>query len=193
MATWITDVRDILPVYAAGGAAVTPRINLLCEIVEAATACRGAGPWSSALSCIARSRRRACGTRLEVARPEAARITWSCSTCDEGGVISGFEGTALDMSPFWPSKKKLRVWGFDDESRDVLRAATTHLPELRAVVARARPAAEVPGLLMVEATVDELDDMYTLVEQLADATRSRRRCDLLTGMRASLCSAIDGF
>ena len=60
-------------------------------------------------------------------------------------------------------------------------------------MARASPAAEVPGLLLVQATVDELDEVYTLVEQLTDATRSRRRVELLDGLRASLCTSMDGF
>lgn len=59
------------------------------------------------------------------------------------------------------------------------------------MISGARPAPDVPGLLIVEATVEELDAMYTLVEQLTDATRSRR--DLFTGMRADPCVAIDGF
>src|SRR3984957_1902951 len=67
------------------------------------------------------------------------------------------------------------------------------MPSLRAVISRARPTPDVPGLLVVEVTVEELDAMYTLVEQLTDAARSRRRHDLFTGIRADLCVAIDGF
>jgi hypothetical protein len=35
--------------------------------------------------------------------------------------------------------------------------------------------------------------MYSLVEALTDGTRSRRRLELLEGLLASLCTAIDGF
>jgi hypothetical protein len=193
MATWITDVLDILPAYAPESAVARPRTDLVRELVEAATSRRDKGAWSSAVRCIAKVQRRRCGARLLVDRPEAGRIAWCCAACGEGGVITGFEGTELDLSPYWPSKKKLRFWGFDDEGRAVLRSATTHIPSLRAVISRARPAPDVPGLLVVEATVEELDAMYTLVEQLTEATRSRRRRDLFTGMRADLCGAIDGF
>jgi hypothetical protein len=41
-------------------------------------------------------------------------------------VITGFEGTEMDLSPYVPRKKKLRVWGFDDKEREVLLTATTH-------------------------------------------------------------------
>jgi hypothetical protein len=49
------------------------------------------------------------------------------------------------------------------------------------------------GYGVVEASVDELDEMYSLVEALMDGTRSRRRLDQLAGMRATLCTSIDGF
>lgn len=35
--------------------------------------------------------------------------------------------------------------------------------------------------------------MYSLVEALMGATRSRTRLDLLEGMLAGLCTSIDGF
>lgn len=107
-------------------------------------------------------------------------------------MITGFEGTDLDLSSHVP-RKKVRVWGFDDESREVLLGATTHLPSLRAVVARASPAAEVEGLLILQATLNELDEMYTLVEHLSDRTRSQGRRELLDGLRADLCAVMDGF
>jgi hypothetical protein len=66
-------------------------------------------------------------------------------------------------------------------------------PELRAVVARANQRAELGNLWVVEASVDELDEMYSRVEALIDGTRSRRRRDQLDGMRATLCTSIDGF
>ena len=75
----------------------------------------------------------------------------------------------------------------------MLLDATTHIPELRAIVTRARHEPQVEGVFLVEATVTELDDIYTLVEELTDGTRSRRRIDLLDGLRASLCTSIDGF
>lgn len=89
-----------------------------------------------------------------------------------------------------PRQKKLRVGGFGDESRYVLLADTTHIPSLRAVIARASPATEIKGLLILQATLDEI---YTLVAQLTDATRRRRRIELLDGLRADLRGAMDGF
>ena len=86
-----------------------------------------------------------------------------------------------------------RLWGFDDVDRDILTAATTEIPALRNVIARAGRRVELGGLWVVEASVDELDEMYSLVEALMDGTRSRRRLEQLEGMRATLCTSIDGF
>jgi hypothetical protein len=194
MKTWMTDMRDLPPVDQPGlPAAAVHRSAFVRELVEAATSRPIGGPWCSAVRCIARNGRKACGARVHVGQGETGRIEWSCATCGESGVITGFEGTEVDLSAHVLRKKKARVWGFDDESRGVLLAATTHIAALRAVIARACPVDSVPGLLVVNGTVEEFDEIYTLVEHLSDATRSRRRLDLLDGLRASLCTAIDGF
>ena len=88
--------------------------------------------------------------------------------------------------------RKKRLWGFDDEERRVLAEATVGIQELQAVLARAKPRADL-GVWLVHASVSELDEMYSLVEELMDATRSRRRLDLLDGLLASLCTSMDGF
>ena len=90
-------------------------------------------------------------------------------------------------------RSKKRLWGFDDGEREILVAATTAIPVLRDVVERAGRRAELRGLWVVEASVDELDEMYSLVEALMDGTRSRRRREQLEGMRATLCTSMDGF
>ena len=193
MSTWITDVRHLPSIDAPEGSKGARRVELVREIVEAATSRRAAGSWCTAVRCLARTGRKACRGRLHVDPIEAGRVEWSCAVCGERGVITGFDGTDLDLSSYVPRQKKLRLWGFDDEERSVLLAATTHIPSLRAVIARASPAADMPGILILQATVDELDEVYTLVEHLTDATRSRRRIELLDGLRASLCTSMDGF
>lgn len=194
MKTWSTDVDHLTPADdLTVPLAARRRSAFTREIVEAATSRRVTGSWCSAVRCIARVGRRVCGARIQVEQPEAGRVAWSCAVCGEAGVITGFAGTELDLSAYVPSQKKLRLWGFDDEGREVLLAGTTHIPSLRAIVARASPTAEVEGLMLLHATVDELDEIYTLVEHLTDATRSRRRIELLDGMRMDLCTAMDGF
>jgi hypothetical protein len=91
------------------------------------------------------------------------------------------------------ARAKQRLWGFDDGEREILVGATAAIPTLRDVVARASRRADLGDLWVVEASVRELDDMYSLVEALMDGTRSRRRLELLEGMIATLCTSIDGF
>ena len=91
------------------------------------------------------------------------------------------------------ARTKQRLWAFDDGEREVLVAATAGIPALRGVVERAGRRAELRGQWVVEASVDELDEMYSLVEALMDGTRSRRRLDQLWGLRATLCTSMDGF
>ena len=81
----------------------------------------------------------------------------------------------------------------DDRERRVLMEATVHLPALRAVLERGQQRSDWRGAWVLEATVAELDEIYSLVEALTDATPSRERRELLDGLRASLCTSMDGF
>ena len=85
------------------------------------------------------------------------------------------------------------LWGFDEEQRAELLAATTELAELREIVARAQKHADIPGLWLVRATGHELNAVYDLVEALEHGVRGRKRRELLEGLRMSLSSSIDGF
>jgi hypothetical protein len=90
--------------------------------------------------------------------------------------------------------KQDRLWGFDDADRALLATATVELPALRAVIARAQLRPDLqPGLWVVQASLRELDEIYSLVEALMDRTRSRRKLDQLDGLLATLCTSMDGF
>ena len=86
-----------------------------------------------------------------------------------------------------------RLWGFDDEERRVLFDATVEIPTIRRVLTRAEQRADLDGLWVLQATVRELDEIYSLVEALMDGTRGRKKLDLLEGLLASLCTSMDGF
>lgn len=193
MTTWITDLGHLPPVGAVQQPAAATRTRFFREVVEAGTSRREAAPWLSAVRCVGRVGRRACGRRIQVHHSAAGTVAWSCPACGDHGEVTGVAGTGHDMSPFVPHQQKLRVWAIDDEERRVLLDATTHIPELRAVVSRGSPAVDLEQALMLQATVDELNAIYTRVEELTDATRSRRRIELLDGLRMTLCSAMDGF
>jgi hypothetical protein len=193
MANWVTDFRHLVPVGAEGlPSAARQRGEFTRGVVEAATS-RAAGPaWRSTVHCIARIGRRVCRTRVHVRHVAGETVEWSCEACGDAGVVTEFRGTEHDLSQYVPRGKTV-LWGFDDESRVVLSTATTSIPSLRAIVARAKFHAEVADLLLVVATVAELNQMYTLVGDLMDLTRSRARIELLDALLASLSSSIDGF
>ena len=192
MSTWVTDFRDIVPVGGAAPAAARRRSEFTRDVVEAATSRKVGPPWQSIVRCIGRIDRRLCRAYVQVCFDGKETVEWSCARCGDVGTVTGFIGTESDLSRFVPHGKVVN-WGFDDEDRKVLREGTLGIPELRAVIARARPHAEVPGLLLVSATVPELDDVYTLVEELTDLTRSRQRREVLDGLRMTLCTLMDGF
>lgn len=164
------------------------------EVVEAATSVRAGASWLSSAGCIEQDADRICGGFIRVEHADASRrIQWECCACGSCGVITGFEGSESDFRSFIP-RSRVVTWGFDAFQGRLLREATRWIPALRAVVSRAMPVDEESDeLLLLRATVDELDSIYTLVEELTDATRSSERLDLLDDLRASLCTSMDGF
>ncbi len=161
-------------------------------VVEAATARAGPASWPSAVRCIATVGPKGCRAWILVAREGPDAVAWSCPSCGEQGVVTGFAGSASDMSIHGARDKEV-TWGFAEDEYEILRLATIGRNELRRVVVRASPHAEIPGLLLVRATIDELDEVYTLVEELEGRTRSRKKLEILTGLRFSLSTAMDGF
>jgi hypothetical protein len=132
MATWCTDLSDCAPQDARSIPLAARRRGQFCrEVVEAATSRRAGPTWCSAVQCIARIGRQRCGRWIEVSCIPGRGVEWLCGVCGERGVISAVEGSASDLSRYVP-QGKARLWGFDDEEREVLRRVTSSLPELRA-------------------------------------------------------------
>lgn len=193
MATWVTDVQHLVPELVEDVPAPAKRRAAFTRAVaEAATSRVAQEPWVSAVPCVARVNRRLCRGRIRIVSCTLESIEWCCTDCPENGVITGHVGTPSDLSAY-ASKGKLVYWGIDDAERDFLGEQTVEMFELRSIISRARPHVDVPGLLLIEATVEELDEMYTLVEELTDVMPRGRRRELLDGLRASLCNSMDGF
>ena len=192
MATWNMDLSHCAPPDAPSIPVAARRRGQFCrEVVEAATSRRAGPTWCSAVHCIARIGRTRCGRWIDVSYAPGA-VAWSCAVCGERGVITGIEGSPSDLSPYVP-RGKTRLWGFDEEERVVLRGATSSLPELRAILSRGTPRADIPGLLLAEATPAEFDALYSLVEALMDKRGGHHRREILDDLLRSLCTAIDGF
>ena len=194
MATWVTELKDFDGVESGGApVAARRRAAFTKAVVEAATSLAVKTPWRSAVTCIARIERKTCGGWIKVSfDAKREHAVWRCTACRDRGTITGFAGGEHDLSLYRPRGKR-GVWGFGEEEHNVLVEAFEHIPEARAVIARAKPEDELDEFMLVSATVPELDFIYTLVEHLTDATGSRQRHALLDGLRASLSSSIDGF
>ena len=193
MPSWVTDARHLPPDDDRGApAAARRRAAFTRALVEAATSRLGDPRWRCAVSCIARVGRRRCAAFIDVLYDGVDTVEWACSACGEQGTISGFIGDEHDLSVYVNLGSE-KLWGLGSRELAFLIEATRHLPELRSVLVRAEPRAEIPGLLIVKATLEELDDLYSLVEHLEDITRSPARLEVLEGLRAGLSTAMDGF
>jgi hypothetical protein len=190
MATWVTAMGD-LPEGAAVPVAARRRAEFTRAVVEAATSRPDKdASWLSAVRCTGAS---GCAGRVEVHEDfDHGEVRWRCATCGDEGVVRGWEHSEHDLSDFMPFDDQ-RPWLLDEAEHELLLGATRGLPDLRAVIMRASPHATEPRLLVADATVEELDELYTLVEELADAARRGRERELLDGLRASLCTTMDDF
>lgn len=191
-----TDLRELPPEDAVDVPAdARQRAEFARAVVEAATSREPTRkPWPSGVRCVETPwDDEVCAERVEVHRVKGGtEIAWLCPGCAAHGIMSGVEGSPHDLSRYIP-RGKLSRWGMSGAQRELLWEATRGLPHLRAVIARSISPSEIDDALLVSATVRELDDLYTLVEQLTDGTRSRRRLALLEGLRFSLSTSIDGF
>jgi len=203
MPAWNTDVRHLVPAHdKSAPAAARRRAKFTRALVEAATSNLAALAWTTSVRCIARLGRKSCGAPIVIKYDGADKIAWSCAACGESGLIHGFLElpdvllsllAPMHLDPPRPSARKKVTWGLAPDEQKLLLGATTHLPDLHEIITSAKPHVELPGLLLVRATVDELDEIYSLVEALEDATRSHKRLELLGGLRFSLSTAMDGF
>ena len=188
-ALWIADVRELTRNVMAEARGARRRARFAYEIAEAATAHGEGIRRRSAAQCIGRVAKERCGGGVDVWHVASGSVTWACCACHRRGVFTGIEGTDLDLSAFGPRDEML-PWGFDVDSREVLRIATVTIRPLRAVVVRASPQDDRAGWLSVAATRSELAAMHSLVTQLVAKARSHRRRALLECLRASLCTSM---
>lgn len=198
MAKWVTDFRHLPPADAPDvPAAAARRATFVREVVEVGTAMwQFDERWLSALRCIAERDGHECGGWIEVECPdEAYTVLWRCTTCGDEGVVTEFADGAYDLSQYMPilGEPDVVEWRIDERERALLWRASVESPSIRAVIARASPVPERPGVFAIEAHQAELEDISMLVDELIDGARDRRGRDLLGGLRASLSAAFEGL
>lgn len=94
----VTDLTHLLDLPEEAPGPARRLSTYLCGIVRAASAGDAAVAWTSALPCRRRPARRPCPGHLVVFRPDApAPIRWQCNSCDDEGLISGWEDSPFDL------------------------------------------------------------------------------------------------
>lgn len=96
---WVTNLRDLPSVPGDAPGPARRLTEHLASIVRAATSGPGEIPWVTAIPCRRRPQHRPCGDRITVRRPGPSEpIEWWCPSCGDQGVISGWQGSLLDLS-----------------------------------------------------------------------------------------------
>ena len=153
----------------------------LGDLVRAATAAEPGPPWISAVPCRRRPGHRACPGRMMVARPNpAAPITFECTDCGDGGVISGWQQSPYDVTDHNqpPSAAaQRREISIPQGTADILRDLTFLDRSCERVVYGARSGGADVVLAVAE---DELEELIGSVAAQANREpdlRRRRRLD----------------
>ena len=171
------------------------RAEFVRDVVEAATSMYEVDEyWRCAVRCVSEHDGRRCGAQVEVMTPQddIHSMQWRCLSCGDDGAVTALDATNHDLSMYVPPEDFLQ-WRLDEDERALLWRQTAQLPELRAVIVRASPLPDEPSIYRVPAALEELDEIYTLIEELSDVLSNRRDKDLLDGIRESLCVTMDGF
>lgn len=148
----------------------------IAMIVECATS--GIVDGLTSMVCRHHEGRHRCGGRIGVAR-DSDTLSWSCSICDDAGVITGWKGTRWDLS-------EIDIGPDDDEL--VLYVAIDELRALRdldlpAVIRATLAAAPVVDgdHACVTLTEVELSDLITVLASAESRGAARRRLDRALG------------
>lgn len=170
----VTDLRHFLDLPANAPGPARRLAEHLGDVVRAATAGDVGVTWMSALSCRRRPARRPCPGRMIVFRSQApASIRWRCGVCDDGGLISNWEGSPYDLR-----RRRLGLVGtvnelvISDQAAAALRQLRLLDPEGERLVFRMR--AHRAGAVLLAAD-GELEELIGFVAAEANHEPNRRR------------------
>ncbi len=134
----------------------------------------------SALFCRRRPGRRKCPGHLKVCRNSTSGIIeWYCSSCDDQGTISNWEGTSWDLSKWVPHRsagQKLYKLVLAEEELRELRHSLVLSRECDCLI---YGAVITHGTITIRATLEELDDLQGYVAAEANHEEKKRRRNIL--------------
>ena len=178
---WSTDLRHFEGLFGPD-ALHAPEARRIAEyfgsIAMAATSWYADIPMPSAIRCRRRPKRRPCPGHINLVRNgKSGVIEWNCSSCDDYGVIDGWQSTMWDLS---------RPEDEDDPEVDLLLSDTEHralcgINELDKdslrVVMSALTARN--GEVAMAASLEEMEHLAGYIAAAANAERKRARQQLL--------------
>ena len=95
---FVSDLRQFLDLPDDVPGPARRMAEHLTLIVRAATSGDSGLTWVSALRCNRRPKHVACLGHLALRRTDVpASIAWRCTSCDDEGIISGWEGSPFDL------------------------------------------------------------------------------------------------
>lgn len=182
--TWVTDMRHFPPPDEVLPEAYAPARRLaayLGSIVAAASVAPPSEVVDTALRCRRRPGHRPCPGYIRLRQDAGSRIVWECSACDDNGVISGWEDSAWDLSHLGhrlpvaePGERRVELTA---DEYQALRTIWVLDPAQEWILAGARRSAG--GVVVLMATVDELEDLAEWVAAEVNDMRAGRRKRLL--------------
>jgi len=159
------------------------------DIVRAATT-RLAGPaWETAIACTRRPGRSACPGFVVVIVAPGESIRWTCPSCTDGGVISGWPDTVVDLRPTItapiadPVACELSVGALALMRRAALLEGSSE----RIVCGAARSG---PSRATVVGACDEIDLLIDALSAESDHEPNRTRRGVLDGAIEALGAAL---
>jgi hypothetical protein len=158
-------------------------------IIRAATAIPAGYDLESALPCRRRPGRRPCPGWMRVGRQDVpAHIYWECSSCDDSGVIHGWEGGPYDLRPPRPlHEQALLVIELTAQEHAELRRLQLLDPDSERLV---WGTYREDKRLLLFGTDDDVDNLAGFVafeaNHLQDRPRQRRLDAVLRKLEAAL-------
>lgn len=162
------------------------------SIIQAATSRLTKDQWPCAARCVARISRSPCRACVYVQQKSHDDIHWTCPSCGRTGTITGYAKGIFDYCEYAHGDKGEHQWGFDWDVRQYCLKITDWSPPLYSVIWRGCYYEE-NDFFGLNATLEELDALYTIAEHERYRVRSPRQEALVNTVLQSLCTGMDGF
>lgn len=178
------DLDDDAPAATARLAAHLGRIVRSASVRPAVTG------GATAVRCTRRPQRRRCPGYVMVFRRSDGSIAWSCDSCGDEGVITGWQATPFDLSNLDDSDAEgdVIVVEVSADLVDELAEVLILDPWAELLVARAQPRGSGVVLAGLSEAFDQLVDA---VASEANATDDRRRQRRLDAVYDALVASLD--